>query len=60
MGVAGDTFWLKGHDGQTIAVIPSRRMVVVRMGLTPKMAGYGSELLVAALTMALTPADGQQ
>lgn len=60
MGVPADTFWLKGHDGQTIAVIPSRRMVVVRMGLTPRAAGYGSELLVAALATALTTAGGVQ
>lgn len=60
MGVPADTFWLKGHDGQTAAVIPSRRMVVVRMGLTPKATGYGSEPLVAALAAALAPAGGAQ
>ena len=55
-GVPPDTFWLKGHDGQTVAVIPSRRMVVVRMGLTPNKLGYGPQPLVAALVAALAPA----
>lgn len=53
MGVPADTFWLKGHDGQTMAVIPSQRMVVVRMGLTPRALGYGPELLVSALVATL-------
>ncbi len=60
MGVPADTFWLKGHDGQTVAVIPSQRMVVVRMGLTPKKLGYGPELLVSALVAALNPPGGQE
>lgn len=35
-----DTFFLQGHDGQTIAVIPSLDLAVVRLGLTPRRAGY--------------------
>lgn len=60
MGVPADTFWLKGHDGQTVAVIPSRRMVVVRMGLTPKAVGYTPELLVSALVTTLNRSGGQE
>ncbi len=37
-----DTFNLQGHDGQTITVIPSRRLVVVRLGLTPWSARYSA------------------
>lgn len=44
-----DTFWLRGHDGQSVAVIPSRGLVVVRMGLTPSNEGYSPTPLVAAL-----------
>ncbi|MBN9072797.1 MAG: serine hydrolase [Rhizobiales bacterium] len=44
-----DTFWLIGHDGQTVAVVPSRQLVVVRMGLTPSKYGYRPQNLVSAL-----------
>ncbi|CAD7037889.1 6-aminohexanoate hydrolase [Pseudorhizobium halotolerans] len=39
-GLPGDTFFLQGHDGQTIAVMPSRNIAVVRLGLTPRRDGY--------------------
>ncbi|MDB5526398.1 MAG: 6-aminohexanoate hydrolase [Rhizobium sp.] len=41
-----DTFWARGHDGQSIAVIPSEGLVVVRLGLTPSKLGYRPEMLV--------------
>lgn len=44
-----DTFWLSGHDGQTVAIIPSRDLVVVRMGLTPSRLGYKPQGLLEAL-----------
>lgn len=44
-----DTYWLLGHDGQSMAVIPSRKLVVVRLGLTPSRLGYRSQMLVSAL-----------
>ena len=30
----GDTFFARGYQGQTIAMIPSRKLVVVRLGMT--------------------------
>lgn len=39
-GLPGDAFFLQGHDGQTIAVMPSLDLAVVRLGLTPRRAGY--------------------
>ena len=48
-----DTFWLRGHDGQTVTVIPSRDLVVVRMGLTPSDRNYQPQGLVDALVKAL-------
>jgi len=44
-----DAYWLIGHDGQTITVIPSRRLVVVRMGLTPTKLAYKPQALVEAV-----------
>lgn len=44
-----DTFWLRGHDGQTVAVVPSRGLVVARLGLTPSKLGYRPQAMVAAL-----------
>ncbi len=48
-----DTFWMGGHDGQYVAVIPSRQLVVVRMGLTPSRLHYQPQPLVRALLAAV-------
>ncbi|MGD9916273.1 MAG: serine hydrolase domain-containing protein [Rhizobiaceae bacterium] len=47
--IPDDAFWFLGHDGQSIAVIPSKRLVVVRLGLTPSKLAYKSQGLVEAL-----------
>lgn len=52
-GLPGDTYWMEGHDGQTVAVIPSEQLVVVRLGLTPAKVGYRPQIMVAALVKAL-------
>jgi CubicO group peptidase (beta-lactamase class C family) len=41
-----DSFWLLGHDGQSVAVIPSEGLVVVRLGLTPSTLKYRPQVLV--------------
>ncbi len=56
-GLPDDTFWMLGHDGQSIAVIPSRNIAVVRMGLTPARLGYRPQTLVARVVAALEAAD---
>lgn len=48
-----DTFWFEGHDGQSVAVVPSKDLVVVRMGLTPFNLFYKPQGLVAALAKAM-------
>jgi CubicO group peptidase (beta-lactamase class C family) len=48
-----DTYWLEGHDGQSVAIIPSKRLVVVRMGLTPFKLAYKPQGLVAAVAKAV-------
>jgi CubicO group peptidase (beta-lactamase class C family) len=48
-GIPPDTFWMSGHDGQNIAVIKSRQLVIVRLGLTPYEAGYSPQPLVKAI-----------
>jgi CubicO group peptidase (beta-lactamase class C family) len=48
-GIPADTFWMSGHDGQSIAVMRSRDMVVVRLGLTPSSEHYQPQPLVKAL-----------
>lgn len=49
----GDAMWMRGHDGQTITIIPSRRLVVVRLGLTPSELGYKPQAMVEALVKAV-------
>lgn len=48
-----EAVWALGHDGQSMAVIPSQQLVVVRLGLTPSKLGYKSQALVQALVKAL-------
>jgi CubicO group peptidase (beta-lactamase class C family) len=52
-GLPDDLYWMLGHDGQSIAIVPSRGLVVLRMGLTPSRLGYRPEPLLAAVLAAL-------
>jgi CubicO group peptidase (beta-lactamase class C family) len=47
--IPADAFWLMGHDGQYMAVVPSLELIVLRMGLTPEVLGYRPQPLVAAV-----------
>jgi CubicO group peptidase (beta-lactamase class C family) len=49
VGIPADTFYLSGHDGQTVAVIRSRQLVIVRLGLTPNTTGYSPQPLIKAI-----------
>jgi CubicO group peptidase (beta-lactamase class C family) len=51
-GIPADTFWMSGHDGQYAAIVPSRQLVIVRMGLTPSRLLYHPEALVSAVLQA--------
>lgn len=48
-----DAFWMQGHDGQTVAIVPSANLVVVRMGLTPSKLHYKPQAMLSALVAAL-------
>ncbi|GAB4350031.1 MAG: serine hydrolase [Oricola sp.] len=48
-----DAFHMEGHDGQSVSVIPSENLVVVRLGLTPYDRGYKVGFLVEKLIGAL-------
>ncbi len=52
-GIPADTFWMTGHDGQYVAIIPSKQLVILRMGLTPSRDHYQPEALVQAVLRAL-------
>jgi CubicO group peptidase (beta-lactamase class C family) len=52
-GLPKDIYWMEGHDGQTVAIIPSEQLVVVRLGLTPAKLGYRPQTMVGALVKAL-------
>jgi CubicO group peptidase (beta-lactamase class C family) len=57
-GIPPDTFWMSGHDGQSVCIIKSRQLVIVRLGLTPYAAGYTAQRLVQAVLKATLPATG--
>lgn len=44
-----DAFWLLGHDGQSVVMMPSRGLVVARLGLTPSKLGYKPQRMAQAL-----------
>jgi CubicO group peptidase (beta-lactamase class C family) len=48
-GIPADTFWMEGHDGQSAAIIPSRELVIVRLGLTPSRDHYQPQPLAKAI-----------
>jgi CubicO group peptidase (beta-lactamase class C family) len=48
-----DLFWARGHDGQSMAMIPSKNLVVLRMGLTPSRLGWAPQPLVEAVAKAV-------
>jgi CubicO group peptidase (beta-lactamase class C family) len=51
-GIPPDTFYLLGHDGQSVAVIRSRQIAVVRLGLTPYTERYAPQPLIQAVLAA--------
>ena len=46
-------YWLGGHDGQSIAILPDQNIVVVRLGLTPSKLLYKPAKLTNAVVKAL-------
>jgi hypothetical protein len=47
-----DTFMLEGHLRQVLAIIPSRKLVILRMGLTREDIGYSVAKLLHAIVAA--------
>ena len=50
--IPADTYWAVGHDGQSMAIVPSERLVVLRLGLTPSWAKYRPEKLLEKVVVA--------
>lgn len=49
-----DAYWLQGHDGQTVMLVPSLGLAVVRLGLTPSRSGYDVRVLEAKIVEAFS------
>lgn len=49
-----DTYWFSGYDGQAIAVIPSQKLAVVRLGITPSNLGFKLQPLVQSVISSTT------
>jgi CubicO group peptidase (beta-lactamase class C family) len=50
-----DLFYASGHDGQVVAIVPSRDLVIVRAGLTPDDGRYDLNGFVAEVAAAFSP-----
>lgn len=51
--ISSDVYWIQGHDGQTMAIIPSKQLVLVRLGLTPHQTLYKPQAMLAEIIQAL-------
>jgi CubicO group peptidase (beta-lactamase class C family) len=54
-GIPDDAFWLEGHDGQSMVIVPSASLVMVRLGLTPSWLRYRPEILLKEILAKLPP-----
>lgn len=56
-GIPEDAFWMSGHDGQSLIIVPSMNLAIVRLGLTPSRTGYKVPELQAEIIQALQQAE---
>lgn len=54
-GLPADARWMLGHDGQSIALVPSRELAVLRLGLTPSRLGWKPQALLREVLRTLPP-----
>ncbi|MFQ0814466.1 6-aminohexanoate hydrolase [Brucella anthropi] len=52
-GIPQDAFWMSGHDGQSVMIVPSMHLAVVRLGLTPSRTRYNVQALNARIIEAV-------
>lgn len=50
--IPADAYWAIGHDGQSMAIVPSEKLVMLRLGLTPSRLKYRSAKLLEKLVPA--------
>jgi CubicO group peptidase (beta-lactamase class C family) len=56
-GIPDDALWLEGHDGQSMAIVPSADVVVLRLGLTPSWLHYRPQILLKNVLATLASAQ---
>lgn len=55
-----DSFYMLGHDGQVVAMVPSRELVIVRLGLSRKHQSWRPERVLGAIAAAFPATSPKQ
>ncbi|MHB2264303.1 serine hydrolase domain-containing protein [Aliihoeflea sp. PC F10.4] len=49
VALPADAYWLRGHDGQFMVIVPSHDLVVLRLGLTPSRLNYSPVQMIGSI-----------
>jgi len=49
------TYWFSGYNGQSIPLVPSQQLAVIRLGVAPSKLGYKAQPMLQSILKASAP-----